>query len=317
MQEIRYAVDIDLSDKNSSHTLMHDMVQSLGRQSLNILDVGCSGGYLGLKLKSAGHRVSGVEMDPVAAQHAKTLLDEVYCGTVQDFFAQNPNGKYDVILYGDVLEHIGEPSEVLQLTKQHLHVNGRLIASVPNVSHIGMRWMLALGQWNYEDWGIMDRTHLRFFTRSSLLALLSESDFSVESIERTMLQEAVYMERHHLPCDSNQYRIFRDLVADAACEDYQYIVMASVCPPSTATEKNKEWERRALREQFPATQKSSAREQLAHRWKALRSSWRELWHEVLIEANAHKSPLANSRDAGLTQKWRALRLLKKLGKKRP
>jgi O-antigen biosynthesis protein len=279
--QVKYTATIDLANKNNSHTLTYEMVQRLQGQSLKILEVGCSSGYLGYALKAVGHHVTGVEMDSAAAAEAQKVLDEVFFGTVQDFFIGNPEKKYDVIMFADVLEHIADPADVLYITKQHLNANGHLIVSVPNVAHIGVRWMLARGEWNYEDIGIMDRTHLRFFTKATLIDLMSISGFEVQALERTMMPEHAYLERYGLSNKDMRYQAFRTLVMDDMNEDFQYILMAVSSPQNASTsEKNVLWLQKPLLEHFPTLYSKTNKDKRRLYWRVLRHSLSMCWQNL-------------------------------------
>ena len=177
---MKYLSVIDVNNKNNSHTIAIDLLgnHSKGR-SLRILEVGCSAGYLGSYLKTLGHTVIGVEMDPISAREAAECLDAVYCQSIQSYYSENPLEKFDAIFFGDVLEHIANPDEVLISTHDFLNKDGIVIASIPNVAHHAIRAMLLEGSWDYSDLGILDRTHLQFFTKSSLHELFKKSHYNV------------------------------------------------------------------------------------------------------------------------------------------
>ena len=88
-------------------------------------------------------------------------------------------GEYDVIVFADVLEHLRDPERVLRSLAPFLARGGRVLASIPNVAHWSIRWRLLAGRWQYQDRGILDRTHLRFFTRETALALFASAGLAV------------------------------------------------------------------------------------------------------------------------------------------
>jgi len=177
---MKYLSVIDVNNKNNSHTIAIDLLgnHSKGR-TLRILEVGCSSGYLGSYLKTLGHTVIGVEMDSTSAREAAECLDAVYCQSIQSYYSENPLEKFDAIFFGDVLEHIANPDEVLISTHEFLNRDGIVIASIPNIAHHAIRAMLLEGSWNYSDLGILDRTHLQFFTKSSLHELFKKTYYNV------------------------------------------------------------------------------------------------------------------------------------------
>lgn len=185
-EEVKYEGKIDLSIKNNSHTLAFDLISndSCGKKCM-ILEVGCSTGYFGHALKNAGNIVWGIEMNHVAAEKAKSVLDNVYVGSIEEFLADaaNQNLKFDYVTFGDVLEHLPNPEKVLQACKLILSEDGAIIASIPNVAHIAVRLMLLEGRWEYSKLGIMDNTHLRFFTKSSIVEMFNMSALYIRDMD--------------------------------------------------------------------------------------------------------------------------------------
>jgi SAM-dependent methyltransferase len=147
----------------------------------NVLDCGCGHGRLGAALKARDAcRVVGIERNARAAAEARTRLDAVY---VQDAGAPLPESGFDCILYGDVLEHLADPWAAVRAHAAALVPGGWVVASVPNVRHFSVAWTLyARGRWAYAPSGILDRTHLRFFTRRDARALLEQAGLRVDAV---------------------------------------------------------------------------------------------------------------------------------------
>ena len=146
---------------------------SEARRPLRILDVGTADGYLGAILKEQGHSIVGVERDEQLGRKAHDHYDEFHIADIEEF--DFPNGwEFDVILFADVLEHLRDPAAVLGRALPSLKKNGEIIISVPNIANLTIRVELLLGRFEYRDQGILDRTHLRFFTLRSLHHLLSD-----------------------------------------------------------------------------------------------------------------------------------------------
>ncbi len=152
-----------------------------------VLDVGCNTGYVG---RAAQERLrvvfDGIEGDADAAARARQTYREVVC---VDLASGPPwpgvGGRYDAVLALDVLEHLSEPLPALRELARLLAPEGRLVLSVPNVAHWTVRLGLLLGRFDYVETGILDRTHLRFFTRKVLLADCAEAGLAVEEIAFT------------------------------------------------------------------------------------------------------------------------------------
>ena len=151
----------------------------------SIVDVGCAGGALGSSLKAErpGASVRGVEMCPAAAERARHRLDDVFIGSAED----GPPAEWplaDCLIFADVLEHLANPQDVLCKWRESLAPGGTVIASIPNVAHHSIVRDLLRGRWEYADAGILDRTHLRFFTRETILDLFAGAGLTPTRIER-------------------------------------------------------------------------------------------------------------------------------------
>jgi O-antigen biosynthesis protein len=150
-----------------------------------ILDVGCAAGGLGRKLREQ-HKVAelvGIEIFTNAADRAAQCYDRVYREDVETM--KLPVGEYfDYVVCGDILEHLRDPWTTLGELHRVLKPEGVLIASIPNVRYWRvLRDLILLGQWKYVEAGILDDTHLRFFTRLSFLETLGRADFEAVSTE--------------------------------------------------------------------------------------------------------------------------------------
>ncbi len=162
----------------------HKKIVHLVGAGKRVLDVGCVSGYLAERFKRNGCFVAGIEVDPEAAEGAKGNCDVVINGDIErlaesTFAAES----FDVIVYADILEHLRHPEVVLGLQRRWLSRNGFVVVSLPNVAFIGIRLRLLLGQFDYADVGILDRTHLRFYTLKTARALLSDGGYLIRKIE--------------------------------------------------------------------------------------------------------------------------------------
>jgi len=221
----KYEGKIDLRVRNNSHSIALELVEQVAAgRVLRILDVGCASGYFGEALKLRGHEVWGVEPDPTSATQARTRLDQVSGGTIEDFLgsADVADARFDVIIFGDVLEHTIDPADVLRRCSARLKEGGVVIASVPNVAHLAVRVMLLEGRWDYDDRGILDRTHLRFFTKASIAGLFSSAGFSVDALFPVRLP----LETAGIRVDEELVKAVRPLVRDDAADVFQYVTLA-------------------------------------------------------------------------------------------
>ncbi len=150
-----------------------------------VLDVGGSSGYLGRELAQRGARVVVIDNDSAAV--AAASRDGVDAHVV-DISREDPPGKpggYDVVLCGDVLEHLADPAAALRRLRPFVAPGGRLVASVPNGANWALRLSLLAGRWNYTERGLLDRTHLRNFTRRSFLDTIRAGGFEVVETDVT------------------------------------------------------------------------------------------------------------------------------------
>lgn len=148
-----------------------------------LLDVGCACGGLGLTLKNNGVRfVAGIEFDRNAAIDAQTVLDQIWVGDAGQIQIPYPDGWFDAIIFADVLEHFADPLLVLQKLLVNLKTDGYVIASIPNIGHAEILYGLLQGNWTYQDAGILDRTHLRFFTLVEIARMFEQVGLQIEFI---------------------------------------------------------------------------------------------------------------------------------------
>jgi SAM-dependent methyltransferase len=170
------------SDPHSSHAVI---LQRLGEgRGRRALDVGAADGFLAELLTRQGWQVTALERDPAQAAKARGRCHEVIVADV-DSTAPRLEGVFEAIVYGDVLEHLSDPLPVLVALNRSLAAGGRVIVSVPNVAHLWVRLSLLLGRWDYGDRGILDRTHLRFFTRRSFVRFLGDAGLDLEELVAT------------------------------------------------------------------------------------------------------------------------------------
>ncbi len=167
----------------SSPTEAPGIIRALMPHDVRVLDVGCgTGGQTCAINRDKNNDVVGIEPDPVRAAAARGLGLNIYQGVFDQQFVAT-YGTFDVIVLADVLEHVADPAQMLALVRGCLRPGGSVIISVPNVAHWTVRSRLLFGRFQYAEGGIMDATHLRWYTRSTLLALLQHAGFTVVRIE--------------------------------------------------------------------------------------------------------------------------------------
>ena len=208
------AVVFDLNDAGERYSddPRREVVDHLPPGRL-VLDVGCNRGAFGeeVKRRDPARLVYGIEPSD-AARFAAARLDEVVQGSYPDDIPSDW-GPFDVITFNDVLEHMEDPWGVLAKTQAYLSPGGHVMAVLPNVRYIEVVIDLVLrGRWRYTDIGVLDRTHLRFFTRESMEDLFRSRGFTLETVIATHTQEsqmfpAKILRRLHLN------RVFADVLA--------------------------------------------------------------------------------------------------------
>lgn len=149
------------------------------RPGSRVLDIGAADGSVAAVLAASGCTVTGVEPDPSAAAVAREVCDRVLVSDVESVDPDALGGPFDAIVVLDVLEHLVDPVGVLQRVRPLLAPQGRLVVSVPNATHAGIRLSLLENRFEYQDTGLLDRTHLRFFDRDGFEDLLTASGFTI------------------------------------------------------------------------------------------------------------------------------------------
>ena len=153
-----------------------------------VLEIGCGSGATMAWLRSTKtvDYAAGVELVPLIGGEARTVFDTVLIGSVDEMSLKFPIDRFDTILALDVLEHLKQPEQTVAALCRLLKPGGLFVASLPNVANFDISWPLFFqGQWDYADEGHLDRTHLRFFSRKSAVALLANAGLEVERVETT------------------------------------------------------------------------------------------------------------------------------------
>jgi SAM-dependent methyltransferase len=156
------------------------LLQKFVGKNRRVLEMGCSTGYISRLLKQSGCHVVGIECDGVAAHSAASICDQVILADLNgSAWIEQLEEQFDVVLMGDVLEHLIQPDEVLRTVRQLLLPGGVVIISLPNIVHWSQRLKTLLGRFDYQSVGLLDYTHLRFFTVRTALALIENSGYRI------------------------------------------------------------------------------------------------------------------------------------------
>ncbi len=198
---------------------------------VKILDVGTASGYLGRIWTARGHSVTVIEFDAATAERARGYYDAFQVADLETF-AFPYRREFDYIVFADVLEHLRDPVAVLRKCLPALKDGGRIIISVPNVANWIIRLSLLFGRFDYMERGILDRTHLRFFTLRSLKKLMDEVSCQVLDVVPTPLPFQLAMpftgKKFFVPFHAAHYAITR---AWKSLFAYQFVITVAPSGP--------------------------------------------------------------------------------------
>ncbi|MFA6105025.1 MAG: class I SAM-dependent methyltransferase [Patescibacteria group bacterium] len=168
-------------DQTGVHRLILDRIPPNSR----VLDVGCATGYLGQRLVLSGCEVWGIEPDKTSYEHAlnkgyKNIINLSVEAALESDIIKNE--KFDRIIVADVLEHLVNPILVLNSLKIHSKPDGKILVSLPNIAHYSIRLALLFGKFDMVDTGILDKTHLHFYTLKAMYKLLEDGGWKIEEV---------------------------------------------------------------------------------------------------------------------------------------
>ena len=165
----------------------HQTILRLIPKNSSILDIGCAQGYLEKTLSEDKKcQIYGIELEEAAARIAEKYCQKMLIGDVEVLFASKTppyqDQKFDIILLADILEHLQDPHALLKKLPPLLNHGGKIIISMPNIAHWGVRLRLLFGKFDYTKTGIMDDTHTKFFTRKTAVEMIIASGLKPVSI---------------------------------------------------------------------------------------------------------------------------------------
>ncbi len=201
-----------------------------------VLEFGCAAGACGARIRrERGAYVVGVELLPEPAELARTRLDEVIVGDCErmDFAEHFTPGEFDAILFADVLEHLRDPEAVIERVKPYLAPGGVIVASIPNARNASVVTMLARGDWTYQEAGLMDRTHIHFFTRREIQRAFGRAGYRIDAMRYVHDPNVHHWVAAGRPAALNFGSIAIQTPTPADAEElfvYQFLVRAQVAP---------------------------------------------------------------------------------------
>jgi SAM-dependent methyltransferase len=178
-----------MKNERDSHYYSHardDLIRFIPPGTTKILEVGCGAGMTGKALREKGfEKIVGIEINEEVARGGRAFYDQIVIGDVEKMHLPFEKEYFDCILYGDVLEHLVNPWEVLKDHQTILKKGGAIICSIPNVRNYRiLKNLIFRGRWEYTDDGILDRSHLRFFTLDSIQGMLKEAGYEIEGLTK-------------------------------------------------------------------------------------------------------------------------------------
>jgi 2-polyprenyl-3-methyl-5-hydroxy-6-metoxy-1,4-benzoquinol methylase len=217
-----YHTSIDPDEENDAHSCLLRMVGFNKR----VLEAGCASGHVSEALKAQGCSVVGVEIDAQVVKAAEQWVERVIIGNFDDgqLWDELEGEFFDAVLFGDVLEHLKDPLSTLQESMKHLNETGAVVISVPNIAHADVKIALLKGTFPYSQSGLLDVTHIHFFTKESLLELVREAGLVPIEFQRV----SVPVFGTEIPVDKNDVddQALEAILADRESLTYQFVLKA-------------------------------------------------------------------------------------------
>jgi 2-polyprenyl-3-methyl-5-hydroxy-6-metoxy-1,4-benzoquinol methylase len=203
-----------------------EMLRFMPDDAATVLEIGCGEGNFGCRLKERGAReVWGVELVESVGQRAQRVLDRVLIGDIADLTDQLPADYFDLVVCNDVLEHMVDPFTVLARLKGKISRRGVVVSSIPNIRYYPtFHEVLVHGQWEYVESGVLDRTHLRFFTKKSIRNMYERLGYEI------LLHEGI----NPMPERPAMYRLANTILR-GKLSDMQWVQFVTVARPAAAT----------------------------------------------------------------------------------
>ena len=218
----RYESPVDPATPNNAHAYALRLIGC----NREVLELGAASGHVTRALVGRHCRVTAIEYDADAAAELEDVAHRVLVADLNDpdVFA-DLGAEFDVVLAGDVLEHLLRPHDVLRRAARLLRPGGDVVASVPNVGHADVRLSLMQGTWDYRPKGLLDDTHTRFFTLKSIRAMVAEAGLMLTDLHRVRVpafETELPLERATVPTELLDY-----VLADPEAETYQFVFAAT------------------------------------------------------------------------------------------
>jgi 2-polyprenyl-3-methyl-5-hydroxy-6-metoxy-1,4-benzoquinol methylase len=218
-----------------------------------VLEIGTAAGHVTRALADKRCVVVGVEMDAKQAMLAAPFCHRMVVGNVEHLdFDREISDVFDVVLCGDVLEHLKDPGAVLQKVQRHLAPNGYLVVSIPNIAHGSVRLSLMEGRFVYTSCGLLDATHLRFFTLASIVALFNDNGLQIHDMRR--VRTGIFDTEIPVSASIVDPSVVAHLVGESEATTYQFVFRATSSEHKNAVAEleDHDFDPRRARQQFAA-----------------------------------------------------------------
>lgn len=200
-----------------------------------VLEIGASSGFMTREFVKTGSVVDVVEKDPIAAKMAGKSARSVFVGSIEDQALQQKingqyNDQYDVVICADVLEHLIDPEKVLLYLKTKIKKTGRIIISLPNIAFWDARVNLLKGRFDYQESGLMDKTHLRFYTYRGFQKILQDLGFKIINVYPTEGRIPLEYTLRKIPLLGSLIQLFKPKIMTLFpnLTLYHYVIQAKV-----------------------------------------------------------------------------------------
>lgn len=215
--------------ENQLPTPLNSKLLTLVGEEKKVLEVGCAMGFQTRAMHEIQRcKVTGIEIDSDAANHARPYCENLFIGDIEtmDVSQLLLDKKFDVITFADVLEHLKNPAAVLHKIRPFLQEGAYVLASIPNIVHSSVIYEMARGQFEYRSLGLLDDTHIHFFTRQSIYHTFEKAGYLIVSLERNCApaSETEFKTRPETDEDRQFLNYIKQRNAEA--ETYQFIVKA-------------------------------------------------------------------------------------------
>ncbi|MGA8535007.1 MAG: methyltransferase domain-containing protein [Candidatus Tumulicola sp.] len=258
--------ELTISPPDPNTSIAH-MLEMIGERK-KVLDLGCASGYLASLLVKRECDVVGIDINPAAVEEARRFCTSAFVADLDEVVLPDllEGKQFDAIVFGDVLEHLHEPARTLDESRALLTERGYVVASIPNISHGAIRLALLSGSFDYQELGILDDAHLRFFTGKTIDELFLTTGFIIEAIERVSLP--LFAESDLVPTlDPRDFdsAALAEVRADPESETLQFVVKAF---PLSNDQRLRAVSKRFL---TANTELAATKQQITHRESELQS----------------------------------------------